>query len=94
MKKNDAVDKLDHAGHTINNLHASAWNTALNPTRYGWGSSILSIARIPVLSAASIGHMVTSAVTNQINPDTFERLTSMGDSDAPNDPNDPSDKKP
>lgn len=78
MKKEDAQDKLARAGHAIHDLNASAWNTALHPTRYGWGSSILSIASIPVLSAASIGHLVTSAVTNQINPNTFERLTSLG----------------
>jgi hypothetical protein len=78
MKKEDAVDRLDRAGHTINDLNASAWNTALNPTRYGWVSSIFSIATIPVLSAASIGHLVSSAVVKQINPNTFERLTEFG----------------
>lgn len=75
MKKDDAVDKLGRAGNTINDLNASAWNTALHPTRYGWASSIFSIATIPVLSAASIGHLVGSAVVKQINPDTFERIT-------------------
>jgi hypothetical protein len=78
MKKDDALDKLDRAGHTINNVNASAWNTALNPTQYGWGKSILSIASIPVLSAASIGHLVSHAVVRQINPDTFEKLTEFG----------------
>jgi len=77
MKKDDVVDKLDRAGNAINSLNASAWNTALHPTRYGWASSILSIASIPVLSAASIGHLVSSAVVSQINPDTFERLTGL-----------------
>jgi hypothetical protein len=78
MKKDDALDKLDRAGQKINGLYGSAWNTALNPTRYGWGSSIVSLASIPVLSAASIGHMVTSAVTSQINADTFEKITTLG----------------
>jgi hypothetical protein len=78
MKKEDALDKLDHAGQKINGLYGSAWNTALNPTRYGWASSIVSLASIPVLSAASIGHMVTSAVTSQINADTFEKITTLG----------------
>ena len=77
MKKDDAVDKLDRAGHAINDLNASAWNTALNPTRYGWVSSIFSAATIPILSAASIGQLVGSAVVKQINPDTFERLTEL-----------------
>ena len=89
MKKEDAVNKLENAGNKINGLYGSAWNTALHPTRYGWASSILSIASIPVLSAASIGHMVTTAVTNQINPDTFEKLTSLG-----GDSTTSSDKKP
>jgi hypothetical protein len=78
MKKDEALDKLQVAGHTIHNLNASAWNTALHPTRYGWASSIFSIASIPVLSAASIGHMVASAATSQINPDTFEKITTLG----------------
>jgi len=75
VKKEDAVNKLDRAGMAINDLNASAWNTALNPTRYGWASSIFSIATIPVLSAASIGHLVTSAVVKQVDPGTFEKLT-------------------
>jgi hypothetical protein len=86
MKKEDAVSRLDRVGDKINGLSASAWNTALNPTRYGWASSIFSIATIPVLSAASLGHMVTSAVVNQVNPNTFERLTEF--------PRDKDEKKP
>lgn len=78
MKKDDALDKLERAGNTIHNVNASAWNTALNPTQYGWGKSILSIASIPVLSAASIGHLVSHAVVRQMNPDTFEKITALG----------------
>jgi pyridoxal biosynthesis lyase PdxS len=74
MKKDDALDKLERAGNTIHGVNASAWNTALNPTQYG----ILSIATIPVLSAASIGHLVSHAVVRQINPDTFEKITGLG----------------
>ena len=81
MKKNDAVDKLDQAGQTIHGLNASAWNTALNPDRYGWGATIFSIASMPVLSAASLGHLVTSAVVKKMNPDTFEKITGLGGSD-------------
>ena len=77
MKKHDAQEKLDRAGEKINGLYGSAWNTALNPTRYGWGSSLLGIVSIPVLSAASIGHMVGSAVVNQIEADTFEKFTTL-----------------
>ena len=96
MKKDEALDKLQVAGSTIQNLNASAWNTALHPTRYGWASSIFSIASIPVLSAASIGHMVTSAVTNQINPDTFEKITTLGASPPGDEKKDPGtdEKKP
>lgn len=78
MKKDDALDKLERAGYTINNANASAWNTALNPTQYGWGKSILGIASIPVLSAASIGQLVGHAVVRQMNPDTFEKITDLG----------------
>jgi hypothetical protein len=86
MKKEDAVNHLDRAGEKIHGLYASAWNTALHPTQYGWGSSIFSLATIPVLSAASIGHLVTSAVTNQINPETFEKITDpLGKDDKPAD---------
>lgn len=78
MKKDDALNKLDRAGAHINGMYGSAWNTALNPTRYGWGSSLLGIVSIPVLSAASIGHMVGSAVVRQVNDDTFESITTLG----------------
>ena len=63
MKKEDAVNKLENAGNKINGLYGSAWNTALHPTRYGWASSILSIASIPVLSAASIAFGVRIDLT-------------------------------
>ena len=94
MKKTDAEDKLAKAGFTINNLNASAWNTALHPTRYGWGSSLLGIVSIPVLSFASLGHMVASAVTSQVPDDTFEKITGLGDKpDKPAPPADSTDKK-
>jgi len=79
MKKEDALNKLNGAGLAINELNASAWNTALHPTRYGWASSIFSVATIPVLSAASLGHLVTQAVVSQIPSDTFEKVTNLGD---------------
>ena len=86
MKKNDALDKLDRAGEQINGMYGSAWNTALNPTRYGWGNSILGIVSIPILSAASIGHMVGSAVVRQVDDDTFEKFTSLPQSGGTNPP--------
>lgn len=75
MKKDDAIDKLDRVGQEIHGMNASAWSTALNPTQHGWARSLIAIASIPPLSAASIGHLVGSAVVRQINSDTFEKIT-------------------
>ena len=77
MKKDDVVRNIDSAGVTINELYAKAWNTALNPTEKGWAPSIASIAAIPVLSFASIGHMVGSAVVKQIPSGAFEKLPDL-----------------
>ena len=99
MKRDEALEKLQRAGNQIQDLNVSAWNTALHPTRYGWASSIFSIASIPVLSAASIGQMVAAAATSQINPDTFEKITTLGqsgtsgDKDSKPEGNKPEDKK-
>jgi len=75
MKKDEALDKLDRAGQEINSLNASALHTALNPTEHGWARSIFAIASIPVLSTASLGQLVGSAVVRQIKPETFEKIT-------------------
>ena len=83
MKKGDALDKLDQAGNTINSLYGSAWNTALNPTRYGWGSSLIGVVSIPVLSFASLGHLVGSSVVKQVSDDTFEKITTLGAGEKP-----------
>ena len=79
MKKTDAVEQLDRIGEKIGGLHASAWNTALNPTHHGWAKSLISAATIPVLSAASIGQMVGSAVVRQVSPEVIEKLTGEPD---------------
>ena len=86
MKKEEVVESIDRAGEKINDLNARAWNTALNPTEYGWVPSIASIAAIPVLSAASIGQLVSSAVVRQVSPSVFDRISNFGKSD-------PGDKK-
>lgn len=78
MKKDDAVNSLAEAGMTINNLYGRAWETALRPTEYGWPSSIMSAAMIPVLSAATIGHMVSSAVVQQVPADVFDTVSNLG----------------
>ena len=83
MKKGDALDKLDSAGAKIHDLHASAWNTALNPTRYGWGSSLIGVLSIAPLSFASIGHLVGSSVVRQVPDDTFEKITTLGTGNPP-----------
>jgi len=79
VKKDEAVDKLDRAGFQINDLSSRAWNTAINPETHGWASSILSLASLPVLSAASMGQLVTSAIVKKIDPNTFERITTLGE---------------
>jgi hypothetical protein len=80
VKKEDAVESLERAGHTINDVNARIWTVALNPTQYGWPQSIASIAAIPVLSAASVGQLVSEAVVRQISPSVFERLSNFGQS--------------
>jgi hypothetical protein len=75
MKKHEAEEQMDRIGQEINGLHASAWNTALHPTQYGWAKSIVSAATIPVLSFASIGQMVGAAVVRQVSPEIIEKVT-------------------
>jgi hypothetical protein len=83
MKKEDAVESIERAGNEINDLYARAWSTALYPTQHGWGPSIASIAAIPVLSMASLGHMIGSAVVQQLPPELFDKIP--GGSDKPKD---------
>jgi uncharacterized membrane protein YfcA len=72
MKKEEVVQSVEQAGMTINELYSRAWSTALYPTQHGWGTSIAWAAAIPVLSMASIGHFVGSAVVQQIPPSVFD----------------------
>lgn len=74
MKKEDAVQSLEQAGEAINDLYSKAWATALYPTHHGWGASIASMAAIPVLSMASIGRLVSSAVVQQLPSEVFDKL--------------------
>ena len=74
MKKSEAIDNIQQAGQTISDLYMRAWGTALYPTQHGWGASIASIAMIPVLSAASIGQIVTAAVAEQLPDGVYDRL--------------------
>ena len=83
MKKEDAVDSLERAGNVINDANQRAWNTALHPTEYGWMNSILSAATIPVVSAASLGHLVSTAIVKQIKPSVFDSLPGARKDDNP-----------
>ena len=78
MKKEEALETIERAGNTINDLHTRAWSTALYPTEHGWGPSLACIAAIPVLSLASIGHLVGSAVVQQIPSDVFDKVSDFG----------------
>ena len=75
MKKDEAVQSLEQAGEAINDLYGRAWATALYPTHHGWGASIGSIVAIPVLSLASIGRLVSSAVVQQVPEEVFDKLS-------------------
>lgn len=75
MKKQDAEDGIARAGERINDLYARAWHTALHPTEHGIGPSVVGLVSIPVLSFASIGQMIGSAVVSQIPADVFEKIT-------------------
>jgi hypothetical protein len=85
MKKEEAVADLERLGETINDLYMRAWNTALYPTQYGWGPSIASMVAIPVLSMASFGRMVGSAVVEQLPSSVFDTVSNLGKPDKPQD---------
>jgi hypothetical protein len=78
VTKADAVEGLERAGSTINDLHTRAWATALYPTQHGWGPSLAWMAAIPVLSVASVGHLISSAVVQQLPASLFEKLPDVG----------------
>ena len=83
MKKVEAVESLERAGETIHDLYARAWGTALYPTQHGWAPAIACMAAIPVLSMASLGHLVGSAVVQQIPAEVFDKLPNLGDDKKP-----------
>ena len=78
MKKEEAVESLERAGHTISDLYARAWSTALYPTEHGWPTSLACCAMIPVLSMASIGQMVGAAVVQQVPAEVFDTFSNVG----------------
>jgi mannose/fructose/N-acetylgalactosamine-specific phosphotransferase system component IIC len=80
VKKHEAVEGIERAGETINEVNARIWTVALNPTQYGALQSLASIVAIPVLSMASVGQLVTHAVVRQIPDNVVEEITSFGKS--------------
>ena len=78
MKKEDAVSAIERAGETIGELNARVWSTALNPSEHGWGQSLLSIAAIPIVNAASIGQLVTSVIVKEVPASVFDTVSNLG----------------
>jgi hypothetical protein len=78
VKKEEAIDAIEQAGNTIHDLNIRVWTTALNPRQHGWGQSLLSIAAIPIVNAASIGQLVTSAVVKEVPAKVFDTVSNLG----------------
>jgi hypothetical protein len=78
MKKDEAVAAIDRAGEEISDLNARVWTTALNPSTHGWGSSLLSVAAIPIVNAATIGQMITSVVVKEVPSSFFDTVSNLG----------------
>jgi hypothetical protein len=78
VKKEEAVAAIERAGETINELNARVWTTAFNPSEHGWGQSLLSIAAIPIVNAASIGQLVTSVVVKEVPESVFDTVSNLG----------------
>jgi len=83
VKKEDAVNAIEEFGSTIHDLNARVWTTALNPREHGWGSSILSIAAIPIVNAATIGQMVTSVIVKEVPASVFDTVSNFGGKKSP-----------
>ena len=78
MKKDEAVAAIERAGVTINDLNARVWTTAFNPSEHGWGQSLLSLAAIPIVNAATIGQLVTSVVVKEVPESVFDTVSNLG----------------
>jgi hypothetical protein len=78
VKKDEAVAAIERAGVTINDLNARVWTTAFNPSEHGWGQSLLSLAAIPIVNAASIGQLVTSVVVKEVPESVFDTVSNLG----------------
>ena len=78
MKKDEAVSAIDRFGETIGDLNARVWSTALNPRENGWGKTLLSIAAIPIVNAATIGQLVTSVIVKEVPESVFDTVSNLG----------------
>jgi hypothetical protein len=78
MKKDEAVAAIDRFGVEISDLNSRVWSTALNPSTHGWGSSLLSVAAIPIVNAATIGQLVTAIVVKEVPAGVFDTVSNLG----------------
>jgi len=78
MKKDEAISAVDRFGETIGDLNARVWSTAFNPREHGWGQSLLSIAAIPIVNAATIGQLVTSVIVKEVPESVFDSVSNLG----------------
>jgi hypothetical protein len=78
VKKDEAISAIDRVGETINDLNARVWSTAFNPSEHGWGQSLLSIAAIPIVNAATIGQLVTSVIVKEVPESVFDTVSNLG----------------
>ena len=78
MKKDEAVAALERVGMEISDLNTRVWSTALNPGTHGWGSSLLSVAAIPIVNAATIGQLITSVVVKEVPESVFDTVSNIG----------------
>ena len=78
MKKEDAVQTMANIGDTLNDLRTSVWSTALNPQESGPLPTVLSIAAIPVVSIATIGHFVASVIVTETPASVYDTMSNLG----------------
>ena len=78
MKKEDAVNAVDSAGHTIHDVYGKLWSTALSPGESGWGPTLLSIGCIPVANIAVLGHFVAKVLVEETPDKVFEVVPDFG----------------
>lgn len=78
VKKDEAVSAVERFGESIGDLNARVWSTAFNPSEHGWGQSLLSIAAIPIVNAATIGQLVASVIVKEVPESVFDSVSNLG----------------